>query len=385
MVAVGTPGHASTALTNNAVFNDPNDQVNKYAIENYIIGLIDGTPAGETIRVSIYAFNSQAYYDALVAADARGVNVKIIADDYMPSPGAQKTTQDLATILGTDPAQGSYVLLCHGGCITHDTAEDIINHDKFYLFSNTSGSANVVVQSSANMISTTTGWNGGIDAWNNALTLVDQPDIYDAYNTRFTALKAALMSGTSSDVNYTTATSTNPVAGASAKAYFFPQKDTSQDVILDVLNNIDCGGATSSIHVAMYDLKDVAVAKKLKSLDDSGCTVHVVYTEQGTSDDTAITALDACGLHNGVAIYKFDKVGPPNAGVHSKYLLVDSDYLGTDQQILWTGSVNYTSQSLHANDESMLKYSGAPTVFDAYQDNYSTLESLGTYSRAGTC
>ncbi|MET8136839.1 phospholipase D-like domain-containing protein [Streptomyces sp. NPDC005251] len=379
----GTPSHAA-GLSNNAVFNNPNDATDKYALQNYLTGLINGTPTGATIRISIYAFNSQAYYDALVSAYQRGVNVKIVADDYAPTSNIQKTTADLKNVLGDDPAAGSYVLLCHGGCIEHDTADDIINHDKFYLFTSTSGSSNVVVQSSANMISTTSGVNGGINAWNNALTLVDQPDIYQAYIDRFTAIKAAQMSDAASSVDYTTVTGSNATTGTSAKAYFFPQQDTSKNVLLDILGNIDCSGG-GSVHMAMYDIKDVSVAQKLKSLDDAGCTVHAVYTDQGTSDDSAINALSACGPHNGVAVYRFDKTAPPAAMVHSKYLLVSAGYLGSVQQIIWTGSVNYTSQSLHANDESLLKYSGTPGVFDAYESNNTTLEQLGTYSRAGTC
>ncbi|MEV7202534.1 phospholipase D-like domain-containing protein [Streptomyces griseoluteus] len=384
VVAFGVPSQATTPLANNAVFNNPNDATDKYALENYLIGLINGAPAGSTIRIAIYAFNSQAYYDALVGAYGRGVNIKIVADDYMPTSNIQKTTADLAAVLGSDPAALSYVLLCHGGCIEHDTAGDIINHDKFYLFTSTSGTSDVLVQSSANMISATSGVNGGINAWNNALTVVDQPDIYQAYVDRFTAMKAAQMSGKASSVDYTTATGTNAVTGTSAKAYFFPQQDPTEDVVLGILGNVDCSTG-GSVHLAMYDLKDVAVAQKLKSLDDAGCTVHVVYTDQGTSDDNALNALSACGPHSGVAVYRFAKTAPPAAMLHSKYLLVDAGYLGTASQIVWTGSVNYTTQSLHANDEALLKYSGTPAVFNAYQSNYTTLETLGAFSRAGTC
>ncbi|NEC87438.1 phospholipase D-like domain-containing protein [Streptomyces sp. SID12501] len=384
VLGFGAPSQAASALSNNAVFNNPNDATGKYALQNYLTGLINGTPAGATIRFSIYAFNSQAYYDALVNAYQRGVKVKIVADDYAPTSNIQKTTADLEDVLGNDPAAGSYVLLCHGGCIEHNTAKDIINHNKFYLFTSTSGSSDVVVQSSANMISATSGVNGGVNAWNNALTLVDQPDIYQAYIDRFTAMKAAQMSDAASSVGYTTVTAANATTGTRAKAYFFPQQDTSKNVILDILNNVDCS-AGGSVHMAMYDIKDTAVAQKLKSLDDAGCTVHAVYTDQGASDDTTISALSACGPHNGVAVYRFDKTAPPAAMLHSKYLLVNAGYEDSVQQIVWTGSVNYTSQSLHANDEALLKYSGTPTVFDAYESNNTTLEQLGAYSRAGTC
>lgn len=68
--------------------------------------------------------------------------------------------------------------------------------------------------------------------------------------------------------------------------YFFPR--SSGSTILGVLDNVDCskknttGGwgpnHLTSIHVAMLKLSDVDVAKKLWSLDNAGCVVHVVRT-----------------------------------------------------------------------------------------------------------
>ncbi|MFB7246789.1 hypothetical protein ACFCYX_30515 [Streptomyces populi] len=46
---------------------------------------------------------------------------------------------------------------------------------------------------------------------------------------------------------------------------------------------------------------------------------------------------------------------------------------------------NYVMPVVHANDESLLKYSGTPSVYNAYESNNTTLEQLGAYSRAGTC
>ena len=48
----GAPSHATNALSNNAVFNNPNDATDKYAIQNYLIGLIDGKSLGGNIQVS---------------------------------------------------------------------------------------------------------------------------------------------------------------------------------------------------------------------------------------------------------------------------------------------------------------------------------------------
>jgi PLD-like domain len=296
VAVAATPAEADTP-TDSAVFNNPLDAVGKYAIENQVVGLINGAPASSTIRLSTYIFASATYRDALINAYNRGVHVQIVADSYN-APDTATTFHQVQAVLGSDKSQPSFAMTCAAdkGCIG-DTG---IDHDKFFLFSSTGGASKVVVQTSANMVSHDDGTgNSGINAWNNAVTLVDEPAIYDAYVTRFTAMR-----------DQVTSTPYSSTAGNDAKAYFFPR--SSGSTILDILNNVNCAGKNTSggygtshltsIHVAMYEFTDASIAQKLWDLDNAGCVVHVVRTNVGTADDDAIAVLNNCDAHNGVTI-----------------------------------------------------------------------------------
>lgn len=388
--AATAPG--SVNLTDHAIFNNPYTAA-RTAIQDYVISLIDGTDAGSTIRLSTYIYASATYRDALLAAHDRGVNVQIVADSYN-NPASKTTWHQLQDALGTNKSAASYAITCavDNGCVGTG-----IDHDKFFLFSNTWGKTKVFVQTSANMIDHTDTGNSGLTAWNNAVVFFDEPTVYDAYVTRFTAMR---------DQNRATAYTS--VTGTNAKVYFFPRAGgatTENNTVLGVLDNVNCGGTNTtggwgdnhltSIHVAMYLFTDTAIAQKLWALDNAGCVVHVIRTNVGTDDDAAIAILNNCTAHNGVTIDSVhfrdsdnDETSPEKIGfIHSKYLVIDGYYDGSpNQRLVWTGSYNYTAGALRSNDEALLKISHHDDIFNAFQSNFAT---LNTYSyatvQAGSC
>ena len=398
-LAVGIVGQAAAdPPVDTATFNDPHDAVERAAIQNHIIGLIAGTPAGATIRISTYLFASGAYRDALLAAHTRGVNVQLLVDASLTQDTSGTTFFALANGLGRDRSQPSFAVRCPAdrGCIGSG-----IDHAKFFLFSETGGRTKVFVVTSANMIDHLDKGNSGQTSWNNAVTLVDEPVVYDAYVARFNAMR-----------DLRTSTPYLSTVGTNAKVDFFPRPDgdpaaVSGSTILGVLNNIDCSGKNTtggfgsnhltSIHVAMYELNDVNIARKLWALDNAGCVVHVVRTNDGTGDDDAIAALNNCDAHNGVTIDSVhlrvngddnnDAADAAVGFVHSKYLVIDGFYDGSpNQRLVWTGSYNYTTGALLHNDETLLKLWNHDAIFEAFQDNFQTLagESYET-TQAGGC
>jgi len=402
--STGQPAAAAIApLDDSATFNnphsvDPHDAMNRAAIQSHVIQLIDATPGGATIRISTFIFASVTYRDALLAAHARGVNVQLLVDASLTHDTPGTSFFDLANGLGRDVSQPSFAVLCPAGrgCIGSG-----IDHAKFFLFSSTSGRSKVVVQTSANMIDHVDKGNSGLTSWNNAVTLVDEPVIYDAYVTRFTNMR-----------DNKTGTAYSSTAGINAKVYFFPRPaadptSSTASTVLGILHNIDCSGRNTtggygpnhltSIHVAMFELFDENIAKELWALDDAGCVVHVVRTNVGTGDDNAIAKLNDCDAHNGVTIdsihYRVNgDDNNPDADesigfLHSKYLVIDGYYNDSpDQRLLWTGSYNYTVSALKRNDETLLKISNHDEIFDAFQRNFQTLvkQSYST-TQAGSC
>ncbi len=383
---------AAVNLTDNAVFNNPHTSA-RTAIQDYVVSLINGADTGSTIRLSTYIFAAATYRTALVNAHARGVNVQLVADSYN-SPASATTFHQTQDALGTNKSAASFAITCAAdkGCIGSG-----IDHDKFFLFSSVYGKKKVVVQTSANMIDHTDTGNSGVTAWNNAVTFFTEPALYDAYVTRFTAMRDQVRS-----------TAYTSVVGNDAKVYFFPRAGgdvTDNNTVLGVLDNVNCAGKNTSggwgdshltsIRVAMYLLTDTAIARKLWELDNAGCVVHVIRTNTGHSDDDAIAILNNCTAHNGVTIdsihERADDNDPDSAKaigfLHSKYLLIDGYYDGSaNQHLVWTGSYNYTAGALRSNDEALVKISNHEAIFDAFQANFATVvkDSYGVI-QAGSC
>jgi hypothetical protein len=243
-------------VTTGPVFNDPSgDATAQKEILTKIGRLAQGATAGSRIRVSIYLMWSQWIADELVKAAARGVSVQVIADSD-----------------------------------SNSTAYTTVNHDKFFLFSETTGTSasgatpvrDVVLQTSSNL----TGDDLTL-AWNDAMVVVGNSALHQAYADYFEDLRAAGSGETAQVADHPVETQ----AGV-AKLYLFPR--ASADPVVNILSTVDdpvgtnavCHGNSTGygtsdgrtvIRIAMHQISRLAVAKKLWELDNAGCYVDVVY------------------------------------------------------------------------------------------------------------
>ncbi|GAA4204538.1 phospholipase D-like domain-containing protein [Actinocatenispora rupis] len=381
-VLVGTaPAHA--AVTTQAIFNDPTGTAaQQAAIVTKIVELIDGAPAGSRIRMSMFYADDSTIPDALVAAKNRGVNVQVV---FSYKETGEALWPGLTAALGTDRTKASYAITCPAarGCVGNRQLSSVesINHNKFFLFSATGGTSNVVVQSSANLHNGRDGTKG----WNNALVLTGNDGIYAAYSGYFDDLVAMVTNN-----NYYV-TGRAPVTSGDAKVHFFPRqeasganvyRDPTTDTVETVLDHVDCFGNTkvgtsdnhrTIIRVNTNIFSRPYLAAKLVALDAAGCYVEVV--ENYASGDTGLAHESLSDLlaktssaYNGVVVRYYCDTDP--VWTHSKYLEVEGKYYGgADREILWTGSANLSTNSLRQSDETILQIED-PTVFAAYRDNF---------------
>ncbi|MEE1752808.1 phospholipase D-like domain-containing protein [Streptomyces sp. SP18CS02] len=409
--ALADGGTHAPALTTGVLFNDPtsSDPARSDAIPTHLARLIDGAVPGSDIKISTYVFGSRWVVQRLNAAHLRGVNVQVLLDSETRRHWEGGPTYDLlAAGLAKKPAGSgdSWVRLCADkqACLAKDPSPTDgwpgVNHNKFYLFSRTTGSAgatvpvdDVVVQSSANM----TTWDR-LKSWNDALTVAGNPALYGAYAAYFgrQAEAQADPSKQVSDVLMDT-------QAGRAKAYFFPRATT--DVIVNILSMVDkpvdgrpvCQGndpgygttdGRTVIRVAMHGITRPQVAQKLWELDDAGCYVDVVYRDLEASVEQILTTPTRYG---GVATHKLDDAaGGTDTATHTKYLLVEGTYKGVkNQKIVFTGSHPYTKSALVGNDEALLKWDdstgpGHPTasVYDAYRENFRTQRAVSDAQNA---
>lgn len=395
LAVTAVPGAAVAAtapvplVTTGPVFNDPTDPAKQDAIFGYLSHLIDGAVPGSTIMTSQWAMNSDWLADRLSAAHLRGVNVQVLLDHTSvdTAAGAQSYSK-LAAGLAKPSTATSWVRVCplHEACLAKDPhpADTYYsnNHNKFWLFSSTTGSStgtvpvdNVVVQTSANQ----TAWDRQ-SAWNDAMTVAGNAELFNDYAGYFAALNAAQQDRTLQVADYPMAYQAGP-----AKVYFFPRATT--DPIVDILNTVatpvngqpTCFGNSAGygttdgrtvIRIAMHHISRIEVAKKLWELDNAGCYVDVVYRILDTNGSDIVNQLTQPTRYGGIALHKLDDDVAGHTATHSKYLLVEGGYKGLpNQKIVWTGSHTYTYMALNSNDEALLKYDD-PAVHDAYRSNF---------------
>jgi len=386
VVATATPARA--AVTMETVFNIPTGSVTQqHAIDNRVIELIQGAPSGSTIQVSMYYMATDAIPDALVAAHKRGANVQVLMDGkvWTETPPTQIAQYvKLEVELGTEPSRSSYVQFCPigRGCIGGRALNGVssINHNKFFLLSRTGTRQNVVVQSSANL---RYGRDGTL-AWNNAVIISGNDGLYNEYRSYFADLKNMRVNNNYYD-------SRRPAVYGRAQSHFFPRAETagaspysdpSEDPIMTILNQVSCYGSTSVgvgdgthrtiVRVAMSILSRKYLAKKLAALDNAGCYVDVVITLDPT-DCGQVAAVKELGsepaaVYNGVPVvyYEVDDA----VRVHSKYLAIEGKYEGVpDRKLVWTGSHNWSTNSLRQSDEALLRIEDA-AVHDSFRSNF---------------
>ncbi|GIE83815.1 phospholipase D-like domain-containing protein [Actinoplanes regularis] len=368
-VVVTTSSPAVAAVADGAVFNDPtsSDAAQQNKIRTHIQNLIDGAPAGSEIRVAMYNFKERNVADTLIAAKNRGVHVKVVVDSVSDGTEAVNLLKPaLGTTVSTS-AGASFIKVCTNDAACIGNQGTPINHNKFYLFSSTSGSSNVVVQSSANL--TVTNQTG---MWQNAVTFAGNSGLYNAYYE----YHKDLAGDTAKTNNYYRSN----LAG-NVKSYFFPRAgtDSSTDTIYNMLNeNVTCEGNTTVgtsdshrtiIRIAMWSFTRDGIASKLRELADKKCWVDVIYT----SADAGVLA--SLRNHSRIALYQTPETGD---FVHSKYMLIEGTYTDKkDSKWVLTGSHNYTNAALRENDEAFVRVESA-TIHDQFRANFRTIRDFAT-------
>ncbi|MFI1096935.1 phospholipase D-like domain-containing protein [Streptomyces sp. NPDC020917] len=401
-----SPAQAAAPATG-AVFNDPTAAGSRSAIQDRVVSLIDGAPAGSLVRMAMFYADDPTIPNALVAARSRGVNVQVVFDS---KETALAPYQTLVSALGTTLTASSWVLACPAGrgCVGTRAlgTVDAINHNKFFLFSSTGGAADVVVQSSANLH---TG-RDGLGGWNNALVLVGNTAVYDAYSGYFGDLEARVANNDYYNTGRT------PVASGNAKIHFYPRHESSSatspyndptaDTVETVLDHVACKGNSvvgtqdgthrTIIRVAMDIFSRSYLAQKLVDLDAQGCYVEVAetYDSADSSQQTVMNTLlkATSSAYNGVAVWYYcannaaggSQNDHTDIWIHSKYLQVEGDYYGVpDRSVTWTGSANFSTNSLRQSDETILQYedtspAAAGSVFAAYRSNFTAIRTSPT-------
>jgi phosphatidylserine/phosphatidylglycerophosphate/cardiolipin synthase-like enzyme len=379
---VASPATAAVAASGmEAMFTTPPENGDRdHSIETRLVQLINGAPAGSEIHFSVYSWTRPAAAEALKAAQARGVEVRIAIDG-----GADDDPANTAMPILKSAGLTQLVFCGTGGdstgCIAHDGSPHSINHDKLWMFSETEGKKDVVVIGSYNL--TTSQGN----MFNNALLTYGDPDLYGFYLGHVQKMLAQKR-----DNDYFADGGYHKSPDSQVTSYLSPRADSaggrSEEFATDTwaqllkwITQYEPGCALDVVQANIADSR-TPVVSELARIAKLGCQVRIVY---GTIGTAALASLK--GKAN-LTLKRFSStVNDREITVHSKYMLYRGHYNETaHRSIVFTGSHNVSGAALRGNDEILIKVEN-PAISTAYQDNFATVLARAKCAAppTGTC
>ncbi|WP_304064097.1 phospholipase D-like domain-containing protein [Pedobacter glucosidilyticus] len=330
-----------------------------------LISLVDNTPAGEQIRISIYLINYQPLMDALKNAETRGVNIKILVD--MSRSDSQETNATSLPWLQTNLAASEVV------ATVNDVSTLSINHHKYALFSKVNTSAglvsNITFQTSHNFTTS------DAKKVQDAITFNDA-GIYNVFLSNWQMMRSYAAAGMKNNFNYTVY---EDVANG-LRAEFFPKISGGSFIGQDnVLENLDAitDVANAKIRIAMSDWSDlrVAIVDKLIALKNQGATIEVYAKDAaGTQVQSKLRQLQQLGAT--VRIFNLESGSDAKFNIHAKMMLIEGTWKGqANSKVIITGSHNYTDPALKANNEVLVYLLNSP-VFNQYHTYFEGLKTV---------
>ena len=337
-------------MATRAYFNDPRATGTASNVtRNLVTHHFDHASTGSIVRVTTWNLTDAAISGAMIRALHRGVTVRVIV---AASNCDATATQDLRQAMR--PHQGSFVRCSVGST----RSQGGVMHQKSYTFPSLGGVKNVTIMGSANATV-----EGYADQWVDLFQYVNRSDVMSAYNKVFELQQAGKdlsQPYRSFDFN-----------GGQGNAQFYPVNDptptAADDPVHTRITTIPMGRGTV-IRVASYAMQGPRgnwLASDLIAHKKAGSTVAVV-TGPPASD-----AIEARLRQAGIPVTRgFDRSCPPDPETSScNYIhlkLMTATYVrgGQRQYRVWTGSDNWSPQSLNSDEVSQKIGGKAP--YDQY-------------------
>lgn len=324
-------------------------------IQNKAIDLLNNTPAGATVRVSIHNLTRVDVSNALIDAYKRGVDIKIIS---------RRENSAVNYLLTQIPKEN--IIINNGGA--HGPRG---NHNKFMIISPwVNDKEYVIFQTTASFTAIQTRQE------NDAIIIYNDESLFNAYLNYWND-----MSNNVWDLGYYREINTT----SGIRLYFFPHYEADGrtgegDPIVDVLNTL--------IYKLGYDVVDVNNNKLTLNQTVSGdfapedITIRIamsIWTTQRRAIARYIIALHELGAdvkllidHTSTSnslITMFEEAEIPFAGLsslHSKQMLIS---FPTNNYLVFTGTANFTRPALRHRDETILLINNN-VIFEQYITNW---------------
>jgi phosphatidylserine/phosphatidylglycerophosphate/cardiolipin synthase-like enzyme len=303
-------------------FTDPSIPVDAENKSGLDLRIAEALSHAKTIDMAIFEMSNQAVTQALLDALKRGAKIRIVTDDEN-GLGANNTT--LTQLQAADIP------------IVTDNRSGLM-HDKFIIID-----GKLVWTGSYNLTETST-----FKQNNNALVLTS-PDVVATFQEQFNKMFEQKLFGPT-----TPKTSNNifEMNSIQMEVYFSPQ-DSVQERYLGVVRS-----AKKSIRMMAFTFTDTELSRILADKFKAGVPVQILAESTGANAPTNQSKALFCQR----LTVQFD--GNPNF-MHHKVLVIDD-------QIVITGSLNFTNSALEKNNENIVIIND-PWLAKAYNDEFDRL------------
>ncbi len=329
-----------------ALFGYPVAEPSGHAIVRALIGNIEHTPPGETIRIVGYSFTLRDVAEALVAAHDRGVRVQVVLNGHSRQ---FRAVELLLRELGSDASMRSFLVLTGNSARGADGRG--VTHQKSWSFSRTGDARYVVMAGSMNLTYLSTG------QYTDVYSYVGRRDVWRAF-----------------DAVFRRQVRDEPMASPAMtrrlgrdRAYFFPGFSPAEEPIYRTLRGLPDRGTTIRVVMhAWHSERGHRLASLLASKARAGARVEVVEGLHVGGGVRAQLLAGGVRLHPGVF-----KNGDH---IHNKLMLADYVRDGRRHRLVSTGSDNWGQLSL-SNDDLVLMLDAGPKRYRQYVAFYERLRA----------
>lgn len=345
-------------------FTDPEKIKNgeeSFEIIDHMTDLLNATPEGASVHISVYAFHDlPGFFSNLKTTAERGVDIKLMVDYSDHNPDLNEKNSEYINRLENIENVEVVTVNNTAGAIA-------INHNKFMLFSEIETKEgiveNVVHQSSHNYSVQ------GTRKVQDAISLTHQ-GLYEAYK-KYWEDKRALASGGMENYEYREFHDDNE----GIHAYFYPRRNGGEigdDNVIGFFDEIeDLENAKIKIGMSGWAESRMAIMDKLEEMATAGAEIEIITKSNIAS--AVQERLENFATRENVEVKIFDM--SKGANIHSKFILIDGNWKGTDSKLVWAGSQNFTNNAYKYNNETSLMLED-PGVYEEYLDYYENLNGF---------
>jgi phosphatidylserine/phosphatidylglycerophosphate/cardiolipin synthase-like enzyme len=284
--------------------NDPDDLTG--SIPQQLIARIDA--AQGTIHIASFEFNLTPVAEALIAAHRRGVEVQWVTDD---EHGIEADEED---------DHGQFAMLEEAGIEIKDDERSALMHNKFWIFD-----GQIVWTGSTNITS-----NGNFRNNNNVI-VIDSPDVAAIYEREFAEMWAGEFGPTSSS----TAGSQSTTVGGTPVQVWFAAEDEVVSQLIPLVEN-----AQNSIRFMAFSFTHDDLGAAVLARAEAGVDVRGIFETRGSETEYSEMPALYC------ADVPVRQDGNPRTFHHKVFII--------DDQILVTGSLNFSDNADNSNDENVI-------------------------------